>query len=104
MFAGHGNFRTYDLADQANEVLQEILRAVLRVDLVSYFEQGTTLLAAKPPTTRPGFIGGHNAMKSSGGKIIVPSLGIAAHEAPWVLSILPCNNTAKDTKPLSMSG
>jgi hypothetical protein len=57
VFPGHGNFRAYDLADQANEVAQEILWAVLRIDLVSYFEQRTALFPTQSPATRPGFIG-----------------------------------------------
>jgi hypothetical protein len=50
----------------------------LRVDPLSDFEQGMTLFAAKPPAARSRLIG-HNPMKSSGWKIIVPSLGIAVH-------------------------
>ena len=56
-FAGHSDFRSNDLANQADEILKEVLRAVLRIDSVSYFEQSTALLSAKSPTTRPGLIG-----------------------------------------------
>jgi hypothetical protein len=101
--AGNCNLDADDLSDQGNEVLQKLLGPVFGADLLTNFEQSTALFAAQAPAAWPGFIGWHNAMKSSGGKIIVPSLGIAAHDAPWVLSLFPCN-IASRIAALSTSG
>jgi len=37
--------------------LQKLLRPVFGADLLTYFEQGTTLFAAEAPTAWPGLIG-----------------------------------------------
>jgi hypothetical protein len=55
--AGNGNFCADDLSDQGDEVLQKLLGPVFGADLLTYFEQGSTLLAAEAPTAWPGIIG-----------------------------------------------
>jgi hypothetical protein len=69
---------------------------------LSNVEQGLTLFRRKTSAARTG-ITGRYPTKSRVWKIIVPSLGIATHEAPWILSIIRCNDTERD-EPLHTFG
>ena len=89
---GDADFGLDYLANQPDELLQEFPRLVVCADLLADFEKSPALFARKTSAARPGIIGRHDPMKSGAGKIIVPSLGIAAHEAPWILSIIRCND------------
>jgi hypothetical protein len=91
-----------NLADQLDKVLQELARLASTDYLLPDIEKRLALLRGKTPAARPRIVG-RNPMKSPVWKIIVPSLGIAAHEAPWILPIILCTAAGRD-EPLHTSG
>jgi hypothetical protein len=86
-----------------DEILQKLPRPVGRADSPGHIEQRPTLLTGKGWAPRSWRVSRHNSMKSCDGQIIVPTLGIAAHEAPCTLSIIR-SNEAERIEPLSTFG
>lgn len=92
---GDADFSADDLANAPHQILEERLWLIVSGNPLPDVEQRLTLLRRKASAARTGIIGRY-PMKSRIWQIIVPSSGIAAHEAPWIFSIICCNDTERD--------